>query len=748
VPEPLDPTLDPEEPVEISQTIYEIEFASTAHPAAPNSISVANLSDPARTAARGVLDTNRGFEVTWDAPTVLPSSVLPFYPVDASSAAPTEVARYRLERSWAGRPFAPGAGDGTQVSGRNAPSPTVSPAWGFDLLAAFPPADAAPGSYSDVVRAIETFEPDVLAYGDDITYRVLSVDATGRESAPRTSAPTPLRKFVRPPQPTTPLHPAPADPTAVPPSGVDVMLIQHDDPDRTTAMRALAAGADIVRVRWGWGPVERDVDPDVTEFRVYEHDGALTAISVRTTAIATASGSGWSLPVQFDRAVAADEFAGVVIVLGAAAYRIVLHPAGVNITLVLAANPLDPGVAPRQGVFSLMRTTSAELNSEYWHRRVAIVPRTPAPPDSNQIETYEVTLPATWLSVDASSRRQRAGIGVTAADAEPYIADRRAAVEIAPRPGNESIVAAREVIARYFGRPTLAIADLSDIAAIVLPRQAGSDVRGTVRPADTLPPGFVPAALMRLERVPASAVLPRLRVTPTGIFLLSADGTPTPWALSPSDEAALRAQDAAGAVSDRFLAHSAARLDGLDTAATFLANVNPAMPFGDTLPNRPARWLYRLRAVDAAGRPSAESQVLALVLHVPSPARSVAPQLEALEIAGGMATVRVRARGEAGESVYIFYGADDSLTSATATLATIRNRDDLVPDARLVVRDEAGGRLPATPVIPDATGVGVATVAVPTDGIVFHVWAASLTADGVPSRLVGPLNAATFESGS
>jgi hypothetical protein len=126
----------------------------------------------------------------------------------------------------------------------------------------------------------------------------------------------------------------------------------------------------------------------------------------------------------------------------------------------------------------------------------------------------------------------------------------------------------------------------------------------------------------------------------------------------------------------------------------------------------------------------------------------VAPELQALDIAGGTATVRVRARGGAGERVFVFHGADDSLTSAAASLATIRNRDDLPPDARLVVRDDAGRRLAATPVVPDATGAGVATLPVRADGIVLHVWAVSITADGVPSRLVGPLHAATLGAGA
>ncbi len=542
VPEPLGPAFDPDEPVEISQTIYGVEFAPTAPPAAPDSISVVNLSDPSRTAARGVLDTNRGFEIAWDAPPVLPPATFPFYPVDAASAPPTDVARYRLERSWAGRPFAPSAEDGTYVSGRNAPSPTDAPAWGFDVLKAFPPADSAPGSHVDVVRAIETFEADVLHYGDDVTYRVFSVDATGRESPPRTSSPTPLRKYVRPPAPSTPPSPASPDPTAVPPNGVHVLLLQHDDPELTAAQRTLAAGAAVVRVRWGWGPAQRDLDPDVTEFRVYEHDGPLTEIDVRTTGAPAAAGTGWSLPVVFDRAVGADEFAGLVIVLGAA-FRIVSHPAGSAVTLSLAANPVDAGVAPAQGAFTVGRTTSAELNSEYWHRRVGVVARTPAPAGSEDVEAYEITLPAAWLAVDDTRPRQREGIGVTAADAEAYVADRRAAVESAPRPGNESTIAAAEVIARYFGRPTLLIADLEDVAALTLPRQAGGEVHGKVRPADAFPPGFVAAARMRLERIPAGAVLPRLRVTTGGIQLLLADGSEIPWLLSTSDEATLRAEE-------------------------------------------------------------------------------------------------------------------------------------------------------------------------------------------------------------
>ncbi|MEO6443970.1 MAG: hypothetical protein ABIP66_02245 [Gemmatimonadaceae bacterium] len=747
VPHPLDPSLDPNDTVAISQTIHGIEFVPTAPPPAPSTISVVNLSDPSRTAARGVLDSNRGFDISWDAPDVIPASALPYFPVDATSARPTDVARYRLERAWGGNPFAPGAGDGTQLSGRNAPSPTDTPAWGFDLLAAFPPADVAPGSHTDLVHAIETFEAKVLRYGDDIIYRVFSVDVTGRESPARTSAPTPLRKFVRPPVPATPPITAPVDPAIVPVSGVHVRLYQQSDPELTASQRALAADSDVVHLRWGWGPTQRDFDPDVVEFRVYEHDGPLTLLKGRTTSFAVVAAMGWSIEVHFDTPVAVNEFASLVVVLGVA-FRIISHGAGTNVTLVLAPNPVNAIVAPAAGEFTVGRTTSVEFNSEYWHRRVAIVPRVPVPADSDVVEEYTITLPAAWIAVDASRTRQTQGIGVTAADAEGYVADRRLAVEAIPRAGNESTVAAVEVTARYFGRPSLAIADLADVAALTVPRQAGDDVHGTIRPADALPPGFVAAPRMRLERVPAGAVLPRLRISPTNIQLLSSGGTASEWTLSASDQATLRAEDAAGMVSDRFLAHAAARLDGLEATSTFLSIVDPAQPFTDTLPNRPSRWLYRLRAVDAAGHPSPEGQLLPLVVHVPSPARSVAPQLEHIDVSGGIATVHVRARGASGETIYVFHSADNAFPMATATLSTIRNRPDLAADVRLVVRDNSGRRLMPTLAVPDASGVALVPVPSSDDGSMLHVWALSLTADGVPSRLVGPMHAALLVAGS
>ena len=63
---------------------------------------------------------------------------------------------------------------------RNADPVTQAPAPGFDLLAAFPPADRV-GIAGDLrTRAIDVIEDDEIALGTDVTYRVASLDVIGR----------------------------------------------------------------------------------------------------------------------------------------------------------------------------------------------------------------------------------------------------------------------------------------------------------------------------------------------------------------------------------------------------------------------------------------------------------------------------------------------------------------------------------------------------------------------------------------
>ena len=122
------------------------------------------------------------------------------------------------------------------------------------------------------------------------------------------------------------------------------------------------------------------------------------------------------------------------------------------------------------------------------------------------------------------------------------------------------------------------------------------------------------------------------------------------------------------------------------------------------------------------------------------------PTLLSLAVAGGTATVRVK-RNRKEDDVFVFLSSDASLGNAAATLSTIRNRDDLDPTARLVVRDAAGRRLAPVLAVPDPAGVAEVSATLPPDGLVAHAWALAVTPEGVPSRLAGPLHADALTAG-
>ena len=743
VPQPLPAGLDPEEPVEISATLHGIAYVATAPPPPPTALEVVTLGDPARTARTGAPDANRGFEASWLPPLAIDAALSTWWPVDAGSFMPTAIARYQIERRLATGGFVPSKGTGgLHVGTRLVQTVTDTPAWGFDVLRAFPPMGHGGTPIDEHVRATEVFDRAQLEYGDSVTCRVRSIDATGRESVPVVSAPVMLRKFARPPAPTSPpdIAPVPAD---TPRTGIQVRLLQASDPDLTPADAARVAAGDVVVVRWGWGIEERRLDPYVTEFRVYEHHAALIELTVTLGGPVTAVGAGWSVPVSFSRPVGAGEFVGRVVTLNDA-FAITAHGAGTAVNVSLAASVRSPATVPRGTGFTVLRTSGAQLQPEYWDRRALTVPRAGDPAredDPTYVEEYAATLPASWIAVGPSAPTQRAAIGVTAADAQAYVPDRRLAVEAPPRSGNESTVTSVEVTARYRGRPALAVADLANVGEKVLRRLGAPDSFHVFTPATVAPTGAVLQPLMRLERVPAGAVLPRLLIRDDAILLQPQQGAPTAWNLSTGDQAALRAAHAEGAVPNRFLAHAATLLDGLERQAVKVGDIDPNHDISDAVPNTPGRWVYRLRAVDAAGHLSAAAQVLGLVLRIPTPARSTAPEMVSLTLQGAHARLTVRSRGTEAARILVFTSLDPRQRLASASLATVRNRPDLDPTVSVVVRDDRGVRLAATSVSIAANADTELDFALP-DGHRLLAWTVSISEDGVPSPLVGPLHTA------
>ena len=172
----------------------------------------------------------------------MPLSRLVLWPADAQSAPPTEVAGYVLKRAAAAGPFEGlQKTDGLHFGSRIADPATQTPAPGFDLLAAFPPADRG-GIAGDLrTRAIDVIEDGEIALGTDVTCRVASPDAIGRRSAALVSAPVELRKLMRPPAPVAPPLAGPTPPDLrllAQPNGIGARLLQSDDPDLTDAERS------------------------------------------------------------------------------------------------------------------------------------------------------------------------------------------------------------------------------------------------------------------------------------------------------------------------------------------------------------------------------------------------------------------------------------------------------------------------------------------------------------------------------
>ena len=743
---PLAPGLDPKEPVEVSEVIRGVRFQPTAPPDPPSDVAALNLGSALRNARRQQRDDTIGFEVSWLPPQRVDASAMPWWPQDAETAPPSEVAGYRLERERDGQPFAPpNSTGGLHMPSRNGDPRTDVLLPGADLLAVYPPANATGLAEGAEVRAIDAFDDVPPPLGTEVTYGISSIDAIGRPSTRAVSAAARLEKRTRPPipiaPPTSSAGGADTGPDAlVTPSGVQVRLLQTTDPDLTPAERArVDAEGDLVVLNWGWGPDQRELDPHVEEFRIYEAEGRLAEITATITAapILSASG-GWRLACDLSRPIEPNAFVGTTVILGLA-YRIAAHGGGSSAIFDLDAAPADPGRSPVGGLMTLIRTDGDIEDPEAWDTRLQVVPRVPLT-DSEATESYEVALPAAWIGVTPGNRRHIRSFGVTAADREFYVADRRAAVEPAPRTGNESPVSGGEVVARYRGRPTLAIADLGPVTTLTLDRAGANQVHLDFTPAAHLPASASAAEpFMRIERAKASAVLPRIAIEAGGISLLDVDGTATPWALSPADEAALRAEADARAISDRFLAHAAARLTDIGDAFQIVADANPATQLRDKLPNSTGRWVYRLRALDAGGRASEEGQVLELVVRIPQAARAFLPELTGLDLTGGTATVDLLVR-DRGARTFLVTSNDTRSTVSKAEMSVIRNRPDIDVSDRFFVRDDRGALLPTTEVTPAPDGTVSQSFAVP-ERAHFHVWAYAVSADGVPSRLVGPLHA-------
>jgi hypothetical protein len=764
------PSPAPDEIVTRSVVLPAVAYKDTALPAPPAFLGTLNLQQPA--VAAGTEAAPRapealGFSLSWLPPPPAGTfGALP-WPADLGAYPPFDVLGFHLERRRVDTngPFEELDGPGLQPlvfgsrSGRRDP-PVLAP--GIDLEVAFPerhaPQPPVPVfmSLDDVLVTAEHGGPPP---GSLHQYRIFSVDAIGRRSGTATvGSIARLEKRRPPPQPVGPPAPPPAG--AIAPVGVRARLLVAADPDLAPDDRALlGASANAVVLEWGWTQAERDSDPHATEFRVYWQPLPPDVVSGRLTGAVTLAGGEYEITATLDRALAADAMAGRYLAAPARRFRVVSHTAGQNITVRLAPSALDPAAVPEPAAFEFRPVLDGrEQRPPAWAERTAVVP-------IEGSDTYRHVF-RDRVTLDADHPRARVWAGVSAADAQPYVADQLPAGAVnGGRPGNESAIAAADAAGRYLGRPVFSVPPpLADVPEVVTDEPSGDTVSIRVDLPALLPGVGIPAGHdVLLERLSFDDVVTCVSARPDGTVGASLpDGTADGYTLAnPDDHAALVAQIRSGTparVEGRFL---------MDFLLRFAAALEPLWrpvrlqpePFGvlsDSLPGTATRYLHRIRLADAAGHLSEGAAIAPRIVRVPSLRSPAPPRLDAPSTENGELEVTARVRDAFDLSwVLLFATVDDAAAPADgrlrrpAQLLRLPNRRDRYPDDGLRLRLPGGALLAPEAVLEAAAGaveppdrVLTATLA-PGHERRIALWAVAVTRDGVPSRFAGPAIALT-----
>jgi hypothetical protein len=316
------------------------------------------------------------------------------------------------------------------------------------------------------------------------------------------------------------------------------------------------------------------------------------------------------------------------------------------------------------------------------------------------------------------------------------------------------------VPARYRGRPIVAVPPaLAPVPEIVAPFPGPRplSVRLDVTPFLT-GSGFTVGQPAMPERVLVDDVVRAYRVDDDGRLLARVLEPRAPGDAereivvpNPTDRAAVLAAFADGAIDGLadshavFLAASHPFGARLFTPVTAAAITLPA--FDDALPNRAVRVVYRLRAVDAAGRVSLDGATLQGIVRVPAAASIAAPTRASARDGDPAGRLRLEVRGGADVTHVLVFSHVHPTRVRLAAVADLLWRpvpalpDDvaarvrlpdgtlLTPTLRSLSGPDAEGDVPYRAVFVDAS-VG--------DDERVTLWTSAVTRDGWLSPLAGP----------
>jgi len=383
---------------------------------------------------------------------------------------------------------------------------------------------------------------------------------------------------------------------------------------------------------------------------------------------------------------------------------------------------------------------------------VAIYPLTAS--HSYQHAFYDV------LDLTESHPRDVVWVGVSAADAQIYVADERTAGANANRPGNESAIAACTVAERYRGQPVFSVPPpLGDVPEQVTDEPTGRQVLVALDVGALLSGALPLNAPMVLERCSSDDILSRTSLSGTDVILEHTDGTqetiPFP---NPTDKAAVVASLSSThpeRLTNKYLLHLiVASTNAISFFQRIGDDIDRVGVVSDRLAPKPGRFFYFVRAADSLGHLSDGGAVLPIVVRVPSTARAVTPRRRALTSTDTAVTLKAAFAPDPDTTVALLF-AVIALPGATPAppgetqLLRIPNQRDLYPNDGLRLR-LADGRLVAPTlvkelsdmdVVVEADGTRVADLVVTaTKDSWATLWCFGLTRDGIPSFPYGPVS--------
>lgn len=761
IPIPGAPTTDD---VFLSVLAGPIVFADSPLPPPPLFAQLANLQQP-QTVATGDQPSGPtppphtlGFEIRW---LPAPKEGVIGWPPDVNAAPPLESTLFQIEHKQTGPTatdwIAVSDDDENYTAGDRAYGSEIPPIhMGVDLMAVFPEVRAA------VAGALDLFWRDVFDFNDDGSddenlprpapppgtvhrYRVRAVDPIGRPSATWTeTGDLRLEKHVPPPLPAAP-DLTPADQLTEPTiTGVRARILVRDAPDLTNQERTiLGAHNNAIILTWGWHDEQRRQDPFASEFRIYTNRRTPGRVRATILSVIPQGIDRFDVTINGDRAFGANAARGTIIEAGTQ-FRVLSHSAGPSATLALRSLERDSSgayIPPPVGSIEMpIRLTPEQSRGAFWADRVAIQPI-----DSGTV--YSETL-FDLLDITAEHPADVIHVGVSSADAESYIAD-----TLAPawnRPGNESPIVGVRCEGRWYGRPVIVEApSLAPVPVIVTPEPGARPLTFPLNlsPHTTLPAG----TRVRPERVADDEVFRAYRVDGNRLLARVID-PPNPGETeqeitvpNAADRAAILAAISSGNVpslDDRFVVYLAS-VHPLRARLFRGAAVEPITldQFRETLPNRGARWVYRLRLADAAGHLSADGVTLRVIVRVPTTTALAAP----VRIERGPSRVVLRVGGGSEVTdLLVFMHALPSSAAARAEAELLRVGSSAGGAGNRVRMRLPDGTLLAPSVKsladPDVVRDGpwrVVTLQTSADELV-RVWACAATRDAVISPPGGP----------